>query len=228
MSYIDIYIDIETVPPPRDTPGLDAIIDHRVDKRLVDLEKIEAYRDIAYRNLSLTPIHGRILCAAWCVGGGPVISEGWCDSDYRDGSVADYDRVEVRILEALFDTFRSRHWPTAASYRHFDLHFIRSAAFRLGYASELRRLPGGPSDKWARNWLDLSVGWGDKAPPLADLARHLGETKAEGLTGSEVYPAFLRREYDRIRAYCEGDVAILRHVGERMGYYSIEDDDDEL
>jgi len=223
-----LYIDLETVPPPRDTAGLSDILHHRRDKRLTDPAKIEADREETYRSLSLTPIHGRILCASWCVGSGPIMSVGWTESDYRDRSVADYDRVETRILEEFFATMRTHHWPRCASYRHFDLHFLRAAAFRLGYASELQRLPGGPSDKWARNWLDLSVGWGDKAPPLADLARILGGEKAEGMTGAEVYPAFVRREYDRIRAYCEGDVAILRHVGERMGYFSFEDEDDEL
>jgi hypothetical protein len=48
------------------------------------------------------------------------------------------------------------------------------------------------------------------------------------LTGAEVYPAFLRGEVDRIRAYCEGDVRLLREVGARMGYEFEEAEDDGL
>lgn len=216
-----IYIDIETVPPPRSSPGLDAALHHRRDKRLTDPAKMAADREETYRSMSLIPIQGRILCAAWCVDDGPIISEGWTQTDIEAATSDDstYDRVETRILDKFFDTLRSARGHDCASYRHFDLHFLRAAAFRQGYASELRwRLPGGPADKWAKRWLDLSVGWGDKAPPLAELGAYLGLGKESGLTGAEVYPAFLRGEVDRIRAYCEGDVRLLREVGARMGY----------
>ena len=35
-----IYIDLETIPPPRTSPGLDAALTHRRDKRLTDPVKI--------------------------------------------------------------------------------------------------------------------------------------------------------------------------------------------
>lgn len=224
-----LYIDLETIPPPRTSPGLDAALTHRRDKRLTDPAKIAADRDETYRSLSLVPIHGRILCAAWCIDDGPIMSEGWTDLDLemRETEPTIYDRVETRILEAVFTSIREARGHQCASYRLFDLHFLRAAAFRQGFASELRwRLPGGPLDKYARHWLDLSVGWGDKAPPLAELGAYLGLAKEGGLTGAEVYPAFLRGEVERIRAYCEGDVRLLREVGARMGYDAEVGDED--
>ena len=224
-----LYIDLETIPPPRTAPGLDAALTHRRDKRLTDPAKVAADREETYRSLSLVPIHGRILCAAWCIDDGPIMSEGWTqlDLDVRESDDSVYDRVESRILDAVFASLRDARGHDCASYRLFDLHFLRAAAFRQGYASELRwRLPGGPADKWAKRWLDLSIGWGDKAPPLAELGAYLGLAKEGGLTGAEVYPAFLRGEVDRIRAYCEGDVRLLREIGARMGYEASDVDED--
>lgn len=224
-----LYIDLETIPPPRTSPGLDAALTHRRDRRLTDPAKVAADREETYRSLSLVPIHGRILCAAWCIDDGPIMSEGWTqlDLDVRESDDAVYDRVESRILDAVFASLRDARGHDCASYRLFDLHFLRAAAFRQGYASELRwRLPGGPADKWAKRWLDLSIGWGDKAPPLAELGAYLGLAKDAGLTGAEVYPSFLRGEVDRIRAYCEGDVRLLREVGARMGYEASDVDED--
>lgn len=226
-----IFIDLETVPPPRTAPGLDQALTHRRDRRLTDPAKVAADRDETYRSLSLVPIHGRILCAAWCVDGGPIVSHGFNEDDWniKDIDPAVYDRVETRILEAFFATLRSARGHECASYRYFDLHFLRAAAFRQGFASEMRfRLPGGPADKWAKGWLDLSIGWGDKAPPLSELGAYLNLEKEAGLTGAEVYPAFLRGEVDRIRAYCEGDVRLLREVGARMGYEFEEENEDGL
>jgi hypothetical protein len=224
-----IYFDLETIPPPRTSPGLDAALTHRRDRRLTDAAKVAADREETYRSMSLVPIHGRILCAAWCVDDGPIMSSGFAVEDWeqRETDPAVFDQVERRILDAVFDLMRSARGHQVASYRLFDLHFLRAAAFRQGYSSELRwRLPGGPADKWAKNWLDLSIGWGDKAPPLAELGAYLGLTKDAGLTGAEVYPAFLRGEVDRIRAYCEGDVKLLREVGARMGYEAVDIDED--
>lgn len=224
-----IYVDLETIPPPRNAPGLDAALTHRRDRRLTDPAKVAADREETYRSLSLIPIHGRILCASWCVDDGPIVSEGWTEDDWnvKDTDPTVYDRVESRILDAFFATMRSARAHDCASYRLFDLHFLRAAAFRQGFASELRwRLPGGPTDKWAKRWMDLSIGWGDKAPPLAELGAYLGLEKEAGLTGADVYPAFLRGEVDRIRAYCEGDVKLLREVAARLGYEPVDDDDD--
>ena len=224
-----LYIDLETIPPPRTSPGLDAALTHRRDRRLTDPAKVSVDREETYRSLSLVPIHGRILCAAWCIDDGPIMSEGWTqlDLDVRESDDAVYDRVESRILDAVFASLRDARGHDCASYRLFDLHFLRAAAFRQGYSSELRwRLPGGPADKWAKRWLDLSIGWGDKAPPLAELGAYLGLAKDAGLTGADVYPAFLRGEVDRIRAYCEGDVKLLREVGARMGYDAEVGDED--
>jgi hypothetical protein len=51
---------------------------------------------------------------------------------------------------------------------------------------------------------------------LADIAEFLGVgEKAEGLSGSEIYPAWLAGEHDRIRRYCAQDVELTRAIYRR-------------
>ncbi len=205
----ELFVDIETLPASMTDAERRALAADSVPANYKDPAKIEAWiaenAAKAHANTALDSMRGRVLMVAWAIGDGPVRSV------YLD------DPDDCRpVLDALASVVAGPEpvlW-IGHNIAGFDLPYLRRAALRLRHpvAREI------PFNRYSDRMRDTMLMWGGTDPRpsyvgLDAIARFLGVgTKAGGMDGSQVYPAWLAGRHDEIRAYGEGDVSLVRDV----------------
>ena len=207
MMYL--YVDIETLP----AADRESVPAPKAPSNYKDPEKIAAYieehREEAYRATALDPLAGRILCIGYAFDDEPAAVL------YADDG--DEEALIARFADVVHEAATRAHGSlgfVGHNLAGFDLRFLWFRALAYGEHSLARALPW---HVWQRPWLSdtmiIAGGPTRERVSLAKLASyfHLGG-KGEGMSGAEVYPAYLRGEHDRIREYCRRDVELVREV----------------
>lgn len=210
-----VYLDIETCPA--DPSAWEPKEPISAPATYKDPDKIAAYvaekRTEQHQRTGLDVHAGRLLCAAVAVNDGPVRVS-------YDRSLANpapvLDAVAAAIREALSDG-RGRVTVVGHNIAGFDAPWLWRLAVRERH--ELATLL--PYRKWGEGLADTMAMWSATNPRemigLATIARFLGVgAKGEGMSGAEVWPAYLRGEHERIRDYCAQDVELVREVYRRI------------
>lgn len=209
-----LYLDIETLPAAWTSEQIDGHAARSVPANYSKPETISKWisenRDEAHARTALDWRYCRILAIGYALDDEPaecLYSEHGDD----EGLHAMFDALAERVHAKL------RHDAGLVVVGHnavgFDIPILTRHAWRL-------------VDPIARMFRLASVHdtgeiWkaGDRRANMAklsDIAEFLGlGGKGEGLSGSEIYPAWLAGDHERIRRYCAQDVELARAIYRR-------------
>jgi predicted PolB exonuclease-like 3'-5' exonuclease len=202
-----VFIDLETIPcaSEADVPPV------RAPRRWKDPEKIAAYiaerEPTAWRDTSLDPLVGRILCIGVAVNEGEPVVIHEVDADGQPDERA----MLVRLAEVVPET--GPVW-VGHNLAAFDLRWIyyRARKFGLPFADRV------PFDKWSKrvqDTADLALGPNPRGDTigLEALARFFGlPGKPDDVSGADVWDLWRAGRVAEILDYCAGDVRMTREV----------------
>ena len=205
-----VYLDIETAAanPATFTAG-----DIAAPSNYKDPEKIAAYiaekAAEAHGKTSFDVHTGRLLCVGLAIDGDPV------ETAY-DETLDETGRLLCFVADACTEALKRGNGRFAVCGHNiaaFDVPWL----WRLAVKHRHRLAGLLPYRKWGDGLVDTMQLWSITNPKeyvkLDTIARFLGYSgKEDGMSGAEVWPAYLRGEHDRIRHYCAKDVALTRSI----------------
>lgn len=177
-----------------------------------------------YRKTACDAALGRILCIGYSEQNetGTIISHG-CFG-WREAT-QDFEPDEKMILAEFWQFIRSFNLNGDIIIGHnildFDLPFIMQRSFTCGvrptvdfFFSKYRRAPIFDTMRVWDCWK-----WGNSTS-LKKLAYALGLEcpKAGGITGENIYDAYLEGRFEEIYRYCMRDVKVTRNVWRKMNF----------
>ena len=202
-----VYLDAETLPPDRSDPTIS--------------EFLSSCTEEEFRQLSLNPQHGRILCIGVIVERDNEISHRGVLGRSRETGGFHLD--EERTLRSFWNLLRGfdprRDLLIGFNLLDFDLHFICTR-------SVIRRVKPSLAVCFARyraqpvfDCMWEFTHWRHRIK-LDDLARVLGleSPKQDGLDGSCVYDLFLEGRHEEIANYCMRDCESTRAIYRRLNF----------
>ena len=208
-----VYLDLETCPADPDT----FVADVSAPSNYKDPEKIAAYIAEAQREAhgktSFDVHRGRLLCAAVAVGDDkPTVA--------YDATLSNPGAILDLMADACAhaaENGRGRFTVCGHNIAGFDVPWLWRLAVK--HRHRLARIL--PYRKWGDGLADTMLMWSATNPTdkvrLDTIARFLGYAgKEDGMSGAEVWPAYLRGEHDRIQHYCAKDVEMVRSIYLRM------------
>lgn len=212
-----LYLDIETVTVQ--PPMLDVARAHiKPAANLKDPEKIAADIDKKLETTSLNGLWGQVTAIGYALDDDEPIAY------VREGEA---EGLIISAFAAHIDqTFESR-WhkspPTVIGHNvlPFDIRFLFQRMIVNGISIPWHWLPI-HAKPWDHAIFDTMVEWygvgGDpkKRPSLGALCAGLGIDVPETLPGAEMPAAWLRGDYEAIRAHVLADVEAVRQVHRRM------------
>jgi 3'-5' exonuclease len=208
-----VYLDLETCPADPDTFTADV----SAPSNYKDPEKIAAYiaeaQKEAHGKTSFDVHRGRLLCAAVAVGDdAPTVA--------YDATLSNPGAILDLVADACAHAAQNGHGRFTVCGHNiagFDVPWLWRLAVK--HRHRLARIL--PYRKWGDGLADTMLMWSQTNPTdkvrLDTIARFLGYAgKEEGMSGAEVWPAYLRGEHDRIATYCAKDVEMVRAIYLRM------------
>jgi hypothetical protein len=216
-----LYIDIETLPagPEVEVPPVKAPANYK------DPEKIAAYieehREEAYRATSLDPLLGRLLAVGVALDeGDPIVFY----NESGTGEIALLNALEAQVTEWEKACHGPLHW-VGHNIEGFDLRWLYYRACRYACFSLSRSIPWLPFQRPYRiDTMALAGGPTRERVSLAKLAAYfygITEKSDTGITGAQVYQAWLDGRHEEIRAYCADDVKLARKLHYTLDLHAI-------
>lgn len=215
MSSI-VYLDIETAAADPATWSPKEPITAPATYK--DPDKIAAYiedkRTEQHGRTSFDVHAGRLLCVGIAVNDGPV-------SVVYDKALDNPVPLLSAVADALAEAKEQARGGKVLVCGHNVAAFDAPWLWRLAVRHRHRLALMLPYRKWGDGLADTMQMWSATNPRemvgLSTIARFLDlGSKADGMSGAEVWPAYLRGEHARISAYCAQDVELLRSVYLRM------------
>lgn len=216
-----IYTDIETIPlekalkEPYPEASRPAPSNYKDPVKIAEWREkdIAAWAAARSKECSLNPRLGRVL----------AIGFAWDDCDASTG-IAKRESDEKRLLEVFWEEVAKEQGHVVTWNGVWDLRFIVIRSMVHGITPSL---PAATIRAWFRrystsphfdcravltNWEPYKAGEG-----LAEWSEFFGvDGKAEGMSGADVYPLYLKEDFVAIEAYCAQDVAATKAVYHRI------------
>lgn len=202
-----VYLDAETLPPDPSDPAAGELLSSCTDEE--------------FRQLSLNPQHGRILCIGVIVERDDHVSQRGVLGRCRETGRFHLD--EGRTLRSFWNLLRGfdprRDLLVGFNLLDFDLHFICTR-------SVIRRVKPSLAVCFARyraapvfDCMWEFTHWRHRIK-LDDLARVLGleSPKQDGVDGSRVYDLFAEGRHQEIADYCMRDCECTRAIYRRINF----------
>ena len=202
-----VYLDAETLPPDPSDPAAGELLNSLTDEE--------------FRQLSLNPQYGRVLCIGVIVERDNQISQRGVLGRCRETGRFHLD--EGRTLRSFWNLLRGfdprRDLLIGFNLLDFDLHFICTR-------SVIRRVKPSLSVCFARyraapvfDCMWEFTHWRHRIK-LDDLARVLGleSPKQDGVDGSRVYDLFVEGRHQEIADYCMRDCECARAIYRRLNF----------
>lgn len=215
-----VVFDIETLPTQ--SPEVIAAIASEIKapgtyKKAESIAEWEATLkqsavDEAVAKTSFDGAYGTICCIGWSIDGGDIKS-----------AVGD----EIVILETFFNDLVESNprdlEPTFIGHNvsAFDLRFLFQRAVILGIRPPVFIPFNAKSwDSQIFDTMTYFAGFGNRIS-LDKLSKCLGFEGKAGMTGADVYPAYLAGKIKEIAEYCEHDVELTRNVYKRLTFSEV-------
>lgn len=213
-----VYIDIETLPAFWSESEIDANAQKSVPGNYTKPDTIAKWitdnRDELHHRTALDGFHARLLAI------GVAIEDEQPIVLYNEAGTAD---GAVAILAQFAEMLPRGEGTTLIGHNvlGFDLPMLRRFVWRYGQGSNaLHVLSGRLAVRRGPQVVDTQEVWAGtergRYYRLDDVARAVGLTGKEGMSGADVYPAWLAGEHARIRDYCANDVDLTRAVYWRL------------
>lgn len=207
-----IYVDIETIcsphkPSPDDIPP---------PGNYKDVAKIRAYQedkvDEMHRKQALNSMKGEILCIGWAA-----------NDEEPQVLIRDGEKIkDEKDLLGAFDMATAVYGPivwVGHNIKTFDLQWLWRKSIKYECRALAQKIPRQRYSPDVRDTMEIWAGpdYRDMTS-LADIAAFLGlDCKHDGMTGVDVYDAYLAGELDRIAEYCTQDVRLTRQIYKIIG-----------
>ena len=202
----EIYIDIETLPgahkpSPEDIPP---------PGNYKDAAKIKAYQeskvDEQYRKQALNSMKGEMLIIGWAV-----------DDEEPQALIRDDGAATEKDLLWRFNVATAAYGPITwigHNIKTFDLQWLWRKSIKYGWTALAHKIP---RERYSKQVYDTMEVWAGPdyrdMTSLADIAAFLNlDCKHTGMTGADVYDAYLAGDIDRICEYCKQDVRLTRQI----------------
>ncbi|OIR00088.1 putative 3'-5' exonuclease related to the exonuclease domain of PolB [mine drainage metagenome] len=205
-----LVFDIETIP---DTDGIRTLLGLPADTSAEDVANIALHQRRQQNGSEFLPLHQHCICAISC-----ALRE---DNNFRIWTLGDANSSEAEIIQCFFDGI-DKYTPQIISWNGggFDLPVLHYRGLMHGI-NAARYWDLGEDDKdfkWNNyisryhtrhlDLMDLMAMFNARAnAPLDDLAKLCGFPGKLGMDGSKVWDAYKAGQIEKIRNYCETDVA---------------------
>ena len=199
-GYVDIFLDIETIPSP-EKPSLDDI---EAPANYKDLDKIQKYKEDSqmreWAKQALHPLKGRIFCIGYAV-----------DDEPPD---VIYSTDEKEMIEQVTSLLMGHSHFRLIGHNiiDFDAQFLFCRAVKYGSAlRELIMYSKGDVKDTIKMFAGISY---DKTNrySLKDIASFLGIPCKSEMDGSMVFDYYRNGRFDEIKEYCKEDINVVREV----------------
>jgi predicted PolB exonuclease-like 3'-5' exonuclease len=215
-----VVFDIETLPTQ--SPEIISMIASDIKapgtyKKAESIAEWEATQkqsavDEAVAKTSFDGAYGTICCIGWSIDGGEIKSVTGDEKSILEAFFNDLVDNNPRNLEPVF---------IGHNVSAFDLRFLFQRAVILG----IRPPAFIPFN--AKSWdsqifdtMTYFAGFGNRIS-LDKLSKCLGLEGKTGMTGADVYPAYLAGNIKEIAEYCEHDVELTRNVYKRLTFSEV-------
>jgi hypothetical protein len=213
-----VYIDIETLPAAWSDAEIDAHAAKSVPGNYTKPDSITKWiaenRAELHARTALDGFHARLLAVGVAIEDeDPVVL-------YTE---AGSDTGALGVLEELSRIVPRGDGVTWVGHNilGFDLPMLRRCCWRYGQGSNAAHvLSGRLAVRRSPQVVDTQEVWAGtergRYYRLDDVARAVGLQGKGGMSGADVYPAWVAGEHERIRSYCAADVALTRAVYWRL------------
>lgn len=216
-----LFFDIETASAhknvKKENPAMFDLFRYKHRDRETEALLSEADTIALYdKTAALSPIYGKIVC----------ISAGYINgAEFR---MTSFVGEEKDILKSFIETVKSSKRVLCGYNTPFDVPYIRKRFIANGLPDYLNNLQG--NDSFMKPWdldkiiIDLMVAWkgvGYTTDSLEEVCFALGidSPKDGDVTGSNVSKSFHSGKIEKIKEYCEKDVAATMKVYLKLKNY---------